>query len=98
MKTNVSIPMLLQIAKALGQERRLQKQIDHLRKKMAKTGSLWHSWGWSESAERADITLDIGLADYLSIFADKNPVPALHTFEYESYCEHKKGTRQYFEY
>jgi hypothetical protein len=98
MKTNVSIPTLLQMAKALARERRLQKQIDHLRKKMAKASTRWHSWGWSESDTRADVTLDIELADYLSVFAEKNPVPMLQSFEYESHAEHKRGTRQYFEY
>jgi hypothetical protein len=98
--TLTTIPDLLQLAKALGRERAIVKEIDALRAKLRKsdTHQSLHSWGWSEGPDRKDCTLEIPLADYLRIFADKNPVPALISFDYQSEEDHKKGKRQFFEY
>lgn len=93
---------ILKCAKLILQERALDKRINELREERAGLRKLrCGSYGMSRGEDRADLTFEIPLPDYLTTFADKPHQPTPEAFTYETSDGSGvlvSGTKQYFRY
>lgn len=72
---------LLQIGSIILQERALETKLRALQGKRRGLAARTGSSGMSRGTERVDLSLDIALADYLALFADKDPKPTAGSYE-----------------
>lgn len=73
---------ILQMATLILKERELENRLKAIRSRREALGRYSYS-GMSTSAERDDLTLSISLGEYLTAFADKNPLPKPRSYESE---------------